>query len=199
MSVRCKFLINYHCTQWLVDMIFFSLETSEIISITYKCCIHSVMLYWISSSVFLTAPSNKTWVRIPAKRYLLWSKWCFILLEKGASGWILITPVWHSIQPGTACENNKKIHWQVVRFWDRQATSRSRRISRNRSSLQPCNHELHQALHRPRAVHQRAQIPPQGSEPAALSFQRPQLEAVSARKWFCLICHANVIRGTTLQ
>ena len=69
---------------------------------------------------------------------------------------------------------------QVVRFRDWKATSRSCRISRNHSGLQPGHHELHQTLRRPRAVHQRAQVSSQGFEPAALGFERPRLEAVSA-------------------
>ena len=52
------------------------------------------------------------------------------------------------------------------------------RIKRHRPCIQPCNNELHQALHGPRPVRQRAQIPPRGSQSPTLHIKRPQPQAL---------------------
>ena len=44
--------------------------------------------------------------------------------------------------------------------------------------LQPGIDELCQALHGPRSVHQRVEVPPAGPQPPPLHLQRPQPKAV---------------------
>ena len=79
----------------------------------------------------------------------------------------------YSIEEKHQISKKKSVEIRLLVFTPGGVTSQG-----SDKGLQPGIDELCQALHGPRSVHQRVEVPPPGPQPPPLHLQRPQPQAV---------------------